>query len=213
MDGVLICVEAFFPDDVNVQDEVINRELLKYKNKDGGFGRPLATMGCATNNDSYDPVYLQFNAKLINNKRRGKDVLRASEATNAQGWIVEGGDVDEEDLVLGLTWEMIEEATGADEVLQSRRTTRNVGVRGNSLIQPTPKWTESSFYRKMGCLFEKLEKVALAVQVEQKNCDAVKKRYAAAIVEQRSCYSLLKDLQEECAKNERLQSQSSTIPS
>ncbi|KAI8568903.1 hypothetical protein RHMOL_Rhmol02G0236900 [Rhododendron molle] len=158
-------------------------------------------------------VYLQFNAKLINNKRRGKDVLRASEATNAQGWIVEGGDVDEEDLVLGLTWEMIEEATGADEVLQSRRTTRNVGVRGNSLIQPTPKWTESSFYRKMGCLFEKLEKVALAVQVEQKNCDAVKKRYAAAIVEQRSCYSLLKDLQEECAKNERLQSQSSTIPS
>ncbi|KAI8568908.1 hypothetical protein RHMOL_Rhmol02G0236900 [Rhododendron molle] len=179
MDGVLICVEAFFPDDVNVQDEVINRELLKYKNKDGGFGRPLATMGCATNNDSYDP----------------------------------GGDVDEEDLVLGLTWEMIEEATGADEVLQSRRTTRNVGVRGNSLIQPTPKWTESSFYRKMGCLFEKLEKVALAVQVEQKNCDAVKKRYAAAIVEQRSCYSLLKDLQEECAKNERLQSQSSTIPS
>lgn len=60
---------------------------------------------------------------------------------------------------------------------------------------------------------QKLEKVALAVQAEQKNCDAVKKRYAAAIVEQRSCYSLLKDLQEECAKNERLQSQSSTIPS
>ncbi|KAG5562686.1 hypothetical protein RHGRI_005418 [Rhododendron griersonianum] len=52
MDGVLTCVEAFFPDDVNVQDEVINRELLKYKNKDGGFGRPLATMGCATNIDS-----------------------------------------------------------------------------------------------------------------------------------------------------------------
>ncbi|KAF7113036.1 hypothetical protein RHSIM_RhsimUnG0167600 [Rhododendron simsii] len=54
MDGVLTCVEAFFPDDVNVQDEVINRELLKYKNKEGGFGRPLATMECATNNDSYD---------------------------------------------------------------------------------------------------------------------------------------------------------------
>ncbi|XP_058216745.1 uncharacterized protein LOC131327613 [Rhododendron vialii] len=57
IDGVLTCVEAFFPDDVNVQDEVINRELLKYKNKDGGFGRPLATMGCATNNDSYDPEW------------------------------------------------------------------------------------------------------------------------------------------------------------
>ncbi|KAI8543162.1 hypothetical protein RHMOL_Rhmol08G0196200 [Rhododendron molle] len=102
MDGVLtcVCVEAFFLDDVNVQDEVINRELLKYKNKEGGFGRPLATMGCATNNDSYDP-----------------------------GWIVEGGDVDEEDPVSRLTWEMIGEATGVDEALQPRRTTRNVGVR------------------------------------------------------------------------------------
>ncbi|KAF7150744.1 hypothetical protein RHSIM_Rhsim02G0188900 [Rhododendron simsii] len=46
-----------------------------------------------------------------------------------------------------------------------------------------------------GYIVKKLEKVALAVQAEQKNCDAVKKRYAAAIVEQRSCYSLLKDLQ------------------
>ncbi|KAF7140245.1 hypothetical protein RHSIM_Rhsim06G0070600 [Rhododendron simsii] len=54
MDGVLTCVEAFFPDDVNIQDEVINRELLKHNNKEGGFGRPLATMGCVTNNDSYD---------------------------------------------------------------------------------------------------------------------------------------------------------------
>ncbi|KAF7131997.1 hypothetical protein RHSIM_Rhsim09G0032000 [Rhododendron simsii] len=126
MDGVLTCVETFFPDDVNVQDEVINRELFKYKNKDGGFRRPLATMGCATNNDYYDPVYVQFNAKLINKKRKGEDVLRASEATNAQGWIVEGCDVDEEDPVSGLTWEMIGEATEADEVLQPR-STRNVG--------------------------------------------------------------------------------------
>lgn len=58
---------------------------------------------------------------------------------------------------------------------------------------------------------QKLEKVALAMQAEQQNCDAVKKRYAAAIAEQRSCYSLLKDLQEECAKNERLRSQSSVV--
>ncbi|XP_058223526.1 uncharacterized protein LOC131333175 [Rhododendron vialii] len=185
MDGVLTCVEAFFPDDVNVQDEVINRELLKYKNKEGGFGRPLAAMGCATNNDSYDPVgwwsnygnhtpnlkrmatrilsltssssgcernwstfegihtkkrnrldatrlnnlvYVQFNVKLINNKRNGKDVLRTKESTNAQGWLVEGGD-EEVDPVSGLTWEVIGEATGADEVLQPRRTTRNIGVR------------------------------------------------------------------------------------
>ncbi|KAF7152433.1 hypothetical protein RHSIM_Rhsim01G0206800 [Rhododendron simsii] len=185
MDGVLTCVEAFFPDDVNVQDEVINRELLKYKNKEARFGRPLAAMGCATNNDSYDPVgwwsnygnltpnlkrmanrilsltssssgcernwstfegihtkkrnrldatrlnnlvYVQFNAKLINNKRNGKDVLRTKESTNAQGWLVEGGD-EEVDPVSGLTWEAIGEATGADEVLQPIRTTRNIGVR------------------------------------------------------------------------------------
>ncbi|KAI8559966.1 hypothetical protein RHMOL_Rhmol04G0217900 [Rhododendron molle] len=148
MDGILVCVEAFFPDDIDVQDEVITRELLKYTNKDGAFGRPLATRGCGTNDDSYDPgkyihtkkrngldatrlnnlVYVQFNAKLINNKRKGKDVLRSCEATNAQGWIVEGGD-EEVDPVSGLTWEVIGEATGADEVLQPRRSARNVGVR------------------------------------------------------------------------------------
>ncbi|KAF7113136.1 hypothetical protein RHSIM_RhsimUnG0157100 [Rhododendron simsii] len=31
--------------------------------------------------------------------------------------------------VSGLTWEVIGEAMGADEVLQPRRTTRNIGVR------------------------------------------------------------------------------------
>ncbi|XP_073053848.1 uncharacterized protein [Primulina eburnea] len=41
-------------------------------------------------------VYVQFNAKFINKKRsqeeKGLDVLLASEATMAQGWIVDGGD-------------------------------------------------------------------------------------------------------------------------
>ena len=45
-------------------------------------------------------VYVQFNARLINKKRRQKehevDVLLASEASTAQGWIVNGGDDDEE---------------------------------------------------------------------------------------------------------------------
>jgi hypothetical protein len=38
-------------------------------------------------------VYVQFNAKLTNKKRRvkGRDVLLASEETHEQGWIV-GGD-------------------------------------------------------------------------------------------------------------------------
>ncbi|KAF7129648.1 hypothetical protein RHSIM_Rhsim10G0121900 [Rhododendron simsii] len=111
MDGVLVCVEAFFPDDINVQDEI----HTKKRNR----------LDAARLNNL---VYVHFNAKLINNKRKGKDVLRSCEATNAQRWIVEGGD-EEVDPVSGLTWEVIGEATGADEVLQPRRSARNVGVR------------------------------------------------------------------------------------
>ncbi|CAL5359050.1 unnamed protein product [Camellia sinensis] len=58
---------------------------------------------------------------------------------------------------------------------------------------------------------QKLEKVRLALEAERNVRDAVKQRYAAAIVEQRSCYSLLKAFQEECTKNERLRSLSSQI--
>ncbi|KAL6985342.1 hypothetical protein U1Q18_018718 [Sarracenia purpurea var. burkii] len=42
---------------------------------------------------------------------------------------------------------------------------------------------------------QKLEKEQSVLQAEQRICDAVKERYAAAIAEQRSCYSLLKALQ------------------
>ncbi|XP_057997806.1 uncharacterized protein LOC131176788 isoform X3 [Hevea brasiliensis] len=41
----------------------------------------------------------------------------------------------------------------------------------------------------------KLQKVQVGLQEEQKACDALKKRYAAAMAEQRCCYSLLKDFQ------------------
>ncbi|KAJ0031460.1 hypothetical protein Pint_12737 [Pistacia integerrima] len=52
---------------------------------------------------------------------------------------------------------------------------------------------------------QKLEKVQLGLREEQKACDALKERHAAAVAEQRRCHSLLKAFQEECAKNERLQ--------
>jgi hypothetical protein len=42
---------------------------------------------------------------------------------------------------------------------------------------------------------QKLQKVELGLQEEQKVSDALKKRYAAAIAEQRRCYSLLKAFQ------------------
>lgn len=189
MDAIFTCVEKFFPDDFNMQSLVINTELLKYKKKEGGFGRPLAAAGCATNDDNYDPVgwwsnygnstpnlqrmatrilslttsssgcernwstfegihtkkrnrldatrlnnlvYIQFSARLNNKKKREKDrkvdVLLASDASKAQGWIVEGGD-DEVEGCSGLTWETVGEAFGADSVLEPRRSSRNVGVR------------------------------------------------------------------------------------
>ncbi|OUZ99653.1 Protein of unknown function DUF2037 [Macleaya cordata] len=54
---------------------------------------------------------------------------------------------------------------------------------------------------------QKLGKVQLGLQEEQKKCDALKEKYAASIAEQRRCSSLLKALQEEYAKNEKLRSQ------
>ncbi|XP_024048173.1 coiled-coil domain-containing protein 93 isoform X2 [Citrus clementina] len=54
---------------------------------------------------------------------------------------------------------------------------------------------------------QKLEKVQVGLRAEQKTCDVIRERHAAAIAEQRRCHSLLKTFQ--CAKNERLRSQSS----
>ncbi|XP_068312385.1 uncharacterized protein [Pyrus communis] len=51
---------------------------------------------------------------------------------------------------------------------------------------------------------QKLRKVQLGLQEEQKVCDSLKEKYVAANAEQRHCYSLLKAFQEECAKNEVL---------
>ncbi|KAK4420042.1 Coiled-coil domain-containing protein 93 [Sesamum alatum] len=54
---------------------------------------------------------------------------------------------------------------------------------------------------------QKLDKMQLTLQSEQKFCDTIKDKYAAAISEQRQSSSLLKLFQEECARNERLQAQ------
>ncbi|XWS27173.1 hypothetical protein CRYUN_Cryun26dG0092300 [Craigia yunnanensis] len=56
---------------------------------------------------------------------------------------------------------------------------------------------------------QKLEKVQLGLQEEQKVSDTLKERYTAAVTEQRRCYSLLKAFQEECARNEKLRRQTS----
>ncbi|KAL5830063.1 hypothetical protein ACOSQ3_019531 [Xanthoceras sorbifolium] len=77
------------------------------------------------------------NTKLMNkwkrliDKEANIDVLLASngDASNAQGWIVDDGD-EEVELGTGLTWQLVDEATGADEMTQPRSstsTTRDLG--------------------------------------------------------------------------------------
>lgn len=55
------------------------------------------------------------------------DPLLGTEATCAQGWIVEGAEEDEigeVDPVTGLTWQLIAETCGAEEVTILRRSAR-----------------------------------------------------------------------------------------
>ncbi|KAG5544412.1 hypothetical protein RHGRI_016987 [Rhododendron griersonianum] len=118
MEAVVECVERFYPEDVDAQDYVINKELLMYNNKADMFGKIVALRGCESNNDNYDP-----------GRKKEKDVLLASEATNAQGWIVEGGGDDEVEPGSGITYELLATTMGVDEVFMPRRRGRNVGVR------------------------------------------------------------------------------------
>ncbi|XP_076881371.1 uncharacterized protein LOC143529472 [Bidens hawaiensis] len=54
---------------------------------------------------------------------------------------------------------------------------------------------------------QKLQNVQASLQSEQKACEALKKKHAAANSEKRRCYSLLKAFQEECTRNGRLRNQ------
>ncbi|TQE07882.1 hypothetical protein C1H46_006531 [Malus baccata] len=55
MEGIFTCVEKFFPDNYEVQNQVINVEMHKYRVKEGGFGRHLAELGCVENDETYNP--------------------------------------------------------------------------------------------------------------------------------------------------------------
>lgn len=55
------------------------------------------------------------------------DPLLATEATFAQGWIVEGEEADDRadvEPVTGLTWKLIAETCGAEDVTKLRRSAR-----------------------------------------------------------------------------------------
>ncbi|XP_073153114.1 uncharacterized protein [Henckelia pumila] len=105
--NMIICVEKFFPDS-RMQHRVINIELQKYTQKKGAFGKKLATSGCQNNDENYNPihtkkrnrldvtrmnnlVYVQFNARLMNKKRRKDklETLLTSDTSNAESWIIE----------------------------------------------------------------------------------------------------------------------------
>lgn len=58
---------------------------------------------------------------------------------------------------------------------------------------------------------QKLQNVQVTLQTEQKACEALKKKHAAANLEKRRCYSLLKAFQDECTKNEKLRNQTQEI--
>ncbi|XP_050157550.1 uncharacterized protein LOC126631471 [Malus sylvestris] len=93
MEGIFTCVEKFFPDNYEVQNQVINVEMHKIMNK----------------------------KKRENEKK--VDILLASEASMAQGWIVEGGD---EELELGSG---IGETSEVGSSLEPRGSSKNVEVR------------------------------------------------------------------------------------
>lgn len=44
MDTIVKCVEKFFPADVDVQDNVVNIDFLKYKDTSSMFERKLAIL-------------------------------------------------------------------------------------------------------------------------------------------------------------------------
>ncbi|CAO2151821.1 unnamed protein product [Urochloa humidicola] len=53
------------------------------------------------------------------------DPLVQSEATHAQGWLIEGGDEElDGEPVVGLTWKLIEESCAAEDVTRLRRSAR-----------------------------------------------------------------------------------------
>ncbi|TVU15519.1 hypothetical protein EJB05_39043, partial [Eragrostis curvula] len=75
-------------------------------------------------------VFVRFNNLNAKKKEKAKknklvDPLLSTEATCAQGWIVEGGEADDGtdvEPVTGLTWKLIAETCGAEEVTKLRRS-------------------------------------------------------------------------------------------
>ncbi|KAK3183509.1 hypothetical protein Dsin_030795 [Dipteronia sinensis] len=59
-DGFCNFTELYFPDDLDMQNLVMNIEFVKYMRKEGPFGKPLARKGCDKNNKHYNPDNFEF---------------------------------------------------------------------------------------------------------------------------------------------------------
>ncbi|GJZ07223.1 putative transcription factor/ chromatin remodeling BED-type(Zn) family protein [Tanacetum coccineum] len=85
-DAVFKCLEKFFYNDFERQDQVSNIELPKYKRKQGDFGRMLAAKGCLENSSSYDPgMYLVDDLRKYNTNSTKMAIKIISLTTSSSG--------------------------------------------------------------------------------------------------------------------------------
>ncbi|XP_066382642.1 uncharacterized protein [Miscanthus floridulus] len=156
MDGFFTVVETFYHGDYGKQNKVLNEELCKFREKQGHFGKPVAKAGCKqydfnpatwwTNYGTQVPTLQRMAIRILSltssasgcertwscfesaKKNQNMDPLLGTEATKAQGWLVEGGDKEDGEPVSGLTWKLIEEACGV-ECGKLRRSARLAQMR------------------------------------------------------------------------------------
>lgn len=74
-----------------------------------------------------DLVFVKFNSKLKERQQtKGKDPLATKDRTYLSEWIAEGEEDEEVFPGSGLTWNLVSEASGAEELVQHRRSQRNL---------------------------------------------------------------------------------------
>ncbi|XP_047326776.1 uncharacterized protein LOC124930481 [Impatiens glandulifera] len=140
MNEFLNCVDKVFSTDTNMQSIISNVELLNYKNKSGNFSRKMAIAAYEKVDvyHDFDPVgwWSNYGGDTPNLQRMAMRFLSLTSSSSGceRNWsqfegLVEGGDEDQVEPGSGLTWKMVAEASGADEVLRPRR------VKGESLLE------------------------------------------------------------------------------
>ncbi|GJS65228.1 hypothetical protein Tco_0679792 [Tanacetum coccineum] len=137
-DAVLAFFEIILAGDLEMQLEVTNVEMPKYKKQMDRFGKELAIFTCKIHTEKRNRLeasklnnlfYVQFNSNLTKKAKRRKardvEVLLSNNSNMAQEWIVEcDGDEEVEVQDQEAQWEVIGEAMEADEYLQPRQSSR-----------------------------------------------------------------------------------------